>query len=144
MDGSSQQQRVGVGPAGLVAVALACILSVYPVAGTAQSDDYLKQLSEEVGRISNAPPPSPDSATGSTTPSGSAPSGPITPGDAAHLSGGLGFVEFERELQGRFLGSYTFYAKLGDNAKREVFAEYQRDNAVEHIRSMIMDRFLRR
>jgi len=51
-------------------------------------------------------------------------------------------VDFEDELKDRFLGSFTFYKKLPQRSREEVYRGYLNGNTIREIRKMIMNRYL--
>jgi hypothetical protein len=54
----------------------------------------------------------------------------------------LTMADFEDELKVRFLGSFTFYKKLPQRSREEVYRGYLNGNTIEEIRKMIMSRYL--
>jgi len=54
----------------------------------------------------------------------------------------LTVVDFEDELKVRFLGSFTFYKKLPQRSREEVYHGYLNGNTIREIRKMIMNRYL--
>jgi hypothetical protein len=55
---------------------------------------------------------------------------------------GFGLLAFEEDLKTRCLGSYTFYLKLPERSREEVFLESRDGASIGEIREKIMDHFL--
>ncbi|OOG27713.1 hypothetical protein B1C78_03445 [Thioalkalivibrio denitrificans] len=52
------------------------------------------------------------------------------------MTPGLTREEFERELEVRFAGTHMLYQSIPEEAKAEVYAQYQRDNDIAGIRRL--------
>ncbi len=55
----------------------------------------------------------------------------------ANLAEGLSREQFEQALKMRFVGTNTLYEKLSEEAKRDVYASYQRDGRIMEVRRSV-------
>ncbi|MEJ2618718.1 MAG: hypothetical protein P8163_00370 [Candidatus Thiodiazotropha sp.] len=91
----------------------------------AEEDDYISQISAEAKKID----------AGLSTPGQQQNQDGSTDKSAAQMA-------FEEDLKSRYMGSYTFYRKLPQRAREEVYEEYQGGASIDEIRQKIMNRFL--
>ncbi len=111
-------------------------------------DNYLDQLEAESTKLTDRPELAPE-----TDASGSGEAGNASKQMDFNTEGksivaspdfdeDLTIVDFEEELKVRFLGSFTFYKKLPQRSREEVYHGYLNGNTIEEIRKMIMNRYL--
>ena len=118
-----------------------------PYTYAAAQDNYLDQLEVESKKLTDRPvlAPETDGSVGSTEDS-SKQMDFDTEGKSIVASPDfdedLTMVDFEDELKVRFLGSFTFYKKLPQRSREEVYHGYLNGNSIEEIRKMIMNRYL--
>jgi len=91
----------------------------------AAEDPYLSAISLEAKKVDAAAQPTLDS-----------------PESEPASDGGLDLQSFEGDLKARYKGSYTFYVKLPQRSREEIFQEYRDGASIDEIRKKIMDRFL--
>jgi len=119
-----------------------------PCAHVAAEDNYLDQLEVESKKLTDRPILAPGTDASSTSGEKSADGQ-----KEFHLEGkslapspdfdnDLTMVEFEDELKNRFLGSFTFYKKLPQPSREEVYRGYLNGNTIKETRKIIMSRYL--
>ncbi|MCP3669305.1 MAG: hypothetical protein GY814_02495 [Gammaproteobacteria bacterium] len=119
-----------------------------PCAHVAAEDSYLDQLEAESKKLTNRPIPAPEANSASTRVEKSGAGLKKQPTEGKSLipspdfKSNLAMVEFENELKNRFLGSFTFYKKLPQPSKEEVYHGYLNGNSIKDTRKIIMSRFL--
>lgn len=115
---------------------LALLAGMLLCAGPATADEYTDMLEDEAAQV--------DSKSPGDTASGEKPESARLPDldEAGYLPADLRRSEFESTLRDRYMGSYTFYERLSENARGEAYDEYLRTGHIEPIREKIMSRFL--
>ena len=91
----------------------------------AAEDPYLSAISVEAEKVDAATQPTLDS-----------------PEPQQGSDDGASLRSFEDDLKARYKGSYTFYVKLPQRSREEIFLEYRDGASIDEIRKKIMDRFL--
>lgn len=95
-------------------------------------DDYLKALKEETQAITSGEAAAPAAPAAETKPQqGWSASGQ---GLAEGLPANLSQEQFEAALKSSYFGTFVFYNKLSDADKAKVYAAYQSDGQISHIR----------
>ena len=96
-----------------------------PFSTIAAEDPYLSAISVEAEKVDAAAQPTLDS-----------------PAPQPANDGGVDLRAFEEDLKARYKGSYTFYVKLPQRSREEIFQEYRDGASIETLRKKIMDRFM--
>jgi len=96
-----------------------------PFSTIAAEDPYLSAISVEAEKVDAAAQPTLDS-----------------PAPQPTNDGGVDLRAFEEDLKARYKGSYTFYAKLPQRSREEIFQEYRDGASIDALRKKIMDRFM--
>ncbi len=116
-----------------------------PCAHVVAADNYLDQLEVESKKLTDRPVLAPETDASSTE-SGSENKEFNVEGKSIFLSPDfdqdLTMIEFEDELNVRFLGSFTFYKKLPQPSREEVYRGYLNGNTIKETRKIIMSRYL--
>jgi hypothetical protein len=103
-----------------------------PSATLATGDGYLQMLDEEVAKVEAAPT---DTAVDGGVSSASA--------DPARFAQPAPSQEsFEALLKRQQLGTYSFYRRLPERSRKEIFADYSDGASIEMLREKIIDRYL--
>jgi len=119
-----------------------------PYAHVAAQDNYLDQLEAESTKLTDQPVLAPETdASGTGEVEGASKQMDFhTEGKSIVASPDfdedLTVVDFEDELKDRFLGSFTFYKKLPQRSREEVYRGYLNGNTIREIRKMKMNRYL--
>ncbi|MCB1773484.1 MAG: hypothetical protein KDI88_07695 [Gammaproteobacteria bacterium] len=95
----------------------------------ASDDDYLKLLDEEVTKVDGA------GADGGGNPS------PGTDGTASDRPPG-NRQQFEDRLRDQHVGTYSFYRRLPERSRQEIFLDYQAGVPMDQLRDKVVERFL--
>lgn len=110
----------------------AVMIAVTVSVSHAADDAYLEQLDEEVTKVEAVP-----TDTGRD--------GAARP---AKTAGGAGTREvasreqFEASLRDQHVGTYSFYRRLPERSREEVFLDYSRGASMESLREKVIERFL--
>lgn len=97
----------------------------------AADDPYLELLNEESSKVGGAPADT--TGDGTLRPK----LNPTTTIARAETQ-----KEFEEILRDNHVGTYSFYNKLPDRTREEVYADYENGMDMEELRRKIIDRFL--
>ena len=108
----------------LTSAVLICLLCA-PVSGA--DDAYLKMLDQEVTKVE---PDSSDKAIDAKD---------MSAGTAANVPSREHFEEILREQN---VGTYSFYRKLPERTREEIFLDYSNGASMEALRGKIIDRYL--
>lgn len=95
-------------------------------------DPYLGMLEKEVTKVEGAATDNLTSSTGMQTGS--------TGADAAELASSR--EHFEQSLRQKYVGTYSFYRRLPQRSREEVFVDFRDGAPMEALRGKIIDRFL--
>ncbi|WP_078121156.1 hypothetical protein [Thiosocius teredinicola] len=111
--------------------ALCLLLGACGVCTAADEDPYLELLNEESSKVGDD--------TADTTGDGK-----LRPKLNATKSAKLAETqeEFEEILRGSHVGTYSFYHKLPERTREEIYADYKSGTEMEDLRRKIIDRFL--
>lgn len=109
---------------GLVAVLAVCATGLH-----AAEDPYLQMLDREVAKVEAVPT---DTGT----------DGAVVLRSAKSDAPAASRDRFEEILREQHVGTYTFYRKLPERVRAEIFADYSGGATVESLRGKIVDRFL--
>lgn len=114
------------------AAACACALAFTLASGAvnAASDPYLESLEREVAKVEVAPTDNPDAAR-----AGAAPRDPAA-------GAALTREQFEDLLSSEHVGTYSFYRRLPERSRQEIYLEYRSGVPVGGLREKIVQRFL--
>lgn len=109
----------------------AALLSlIFPISYSAD-DPYLQLLDEEVTKVGGVPTDTEGEGAGAPAPAGMAGTG-IAPSREF----------FEAQLRQQHVGTYSFYRRLPERGREEIFLDYSNGTSVEALRKKIIDRFL--
>jgi len=112
-----------------IAVLAMCCMVATDVVAT--DDPYLQLLDEEATKVDGIPT---DTETQGDVPT---PAGPAResapPGSRA---------DFENLMRIEHVGTYSFYRRLPERSKEEVYLDYSRGASMESLRGKIVDRYL--
>ena len=109
------------------AVCLAVLLvGSAPVAAT--DDDYLRLLDEEVSKVDGAAGVADVAAPGNVDGAGGR-----APGTRQ---------QFEDTLRDQHVGTYSFYRRLPERSRQEIFLDFQAGMPMDQLRDKVVERFL--
>ncbi len=104
------------------------VFGALPVVAASANDSYLDMLDQEASKVEARP-----SDTQKDGPGGSSRSGEV---------GTMSRQAFEAELRDRHVGTYSFYGKLPERSREEIYLDYQRGASLEALREKIIERYL--
>lgn len=114
---------------------LSCVFSmagfVCCAAASAADDAYLELLDQEVAKVESSPT---DTARETGDPAGGVTAEPSRPAPSRE--------QFELLLRTQNVGTYSFYRRLPERSREEVFLDYGGGASMEALRSKIIDRYL--
>ncbi|MCB1726036.1 MAG: hypothetical protein KDI22_01260 [Gammaproteobacteria bacterium] len=120
------------GPAAMHRVGVAVLLLVTLRATPAADDPYLQLLDQEVSKVEASVTDKGNNAATAQVPAGN------SAGTASLVSR----KHFEDVLQEQHVGTYSFYRKLPERSREEIFLDYSGGASMEALRKKIIDRFL--
>ena len=133
----------------LSAVAWALLPVVFLLSGDVLGEDsYLDQLEVESQKLTDRPVLAPKRYSSDAGGEGNEAENEVFQTEGESLAPSpdfdedLTWVEFEEELKSRFLGSFTFYKKLPQHSREEIYHGYLKGNAIKEIRKKVMNRYL--
>lgn len=101
-------------------------------AGVSSTDDpYLQLIDEEVTKV--------EVQQGDAAMSGIA---TAAPGAGGKVSAGVSREAFEALLRERHVGTYSFYRRLPERSRQEIYLDYSNGASITLLRDKIVDRFL--
>jgi len=115
---------------GKLCVACLPMLLVGPGLVAAADADYLKLLDEEVSKVDGAV----------TRVEADAPVAKTDTAPVVRASGSR--KQFEGLLREQHVGTYSFYRRLPERNRQEIFLDYQSGMPMNQLRDKIVDRFL--
>ena len=119
-------------PLRLVLPYVTCVAGVLCCAASWAADDpYLELLDKEVAKVESSPT---DTARETGDPAGAATAEPSQPAPSRE--------QFEVLLRRHHVGTYSFYRRLPERSREEVFLDYSGGASMEALRSKIIDRYL--
>ena len=98
----------------------------------AADDPYLQMLDEEATKVGGV-------ATDSNTRQDVADAVPGVPREAPGVPSR---AEFEELLRVEHVGTYSFYRRLPERSREEIFIDYSKGASMESLRGKIVDRYL--
>ena len=98
----------------------------------AAGDPYLEMLDEEVTKVEAAPTDTADDGAASSVNADSAQPAQRMPSQK----------QFETLLTQQQVGTYSFYRRLPERSRQEVFADYSGGASMEMLREKIIERYL--
>jgi hypothetical protein len=101
-------------------------------AGTAAEDSYLKLLDQEVTKVEAAPTDTADDGEVSAARADPAQLAQPAPSQK----------KFEALLRRQQVGTYSFYRRLPERSREEIFADYSGGASMETLREKIIERYL--
>ncbi len=125
----------GIGHIAFLPRRLLCCAVLFGAASSvtlATGDRYLEMLDEEVTKVEAAPT---DTAVDGGVSSASA-------DPARFAQPALSQKSFEALLKRQQLGTYSFYRRLPERSRKEIFADYSDGASIETLREKIIDRYL--
>jgi predicted 2-oxoglutarate/Fe(II)-dependent dioxygenase YbiX len=105
------------------------VLLAGSVAVAAADDDYLKLLDEEVAKVDGA-------ATDGVVEAAAATNGRVSERTSASRQ------HFEDLLREQHVGTYSFYRRLPERNRQEIFLDYQAGMPMDQLRDKVVARFL--
>ena len=108
----------------------AVLLGTLGAAASAADDPYLQMLDAEVSKVEGAPTDNTNSSSPVAAGAGDA-SAPTASRD-----------RFESQLREQHVGTYSFYRRLPERSREEVFLDYSNGASMDSLRDKIVDRFL--
>ncbi|MCG6966314.1 MAG: hypothetical protein LJE59_07380 [Chromatiaceae bacterium] len=113
----------------LCGAALLCLLSPWVQAA---EDAYLQQLNREVTKVEAAPTDTQGDGGALATQK----EGPRAGQALASRA------DFEASLKDQHVGTYSFYRRLPERSREEIFLDYSAGASMEDLRGKIIDRYL--
>ena len=101
-------------------------------AATAAEDSYLKLLDQEVTKVEAAPTDTADDGVVSAAKAG--------PAQLAQPA--LSQKKFEALLRQQQAGTYSFYRRLPERSREEIFADFSDGASIDILREKIVERYL--
>lgn len=98
----------------------------------AADDAYLKMLDEEASKVEQQ-----STDTGNDGDMSAVGGGPVRPAQNMPSR-----ERFEALLRREHVGTYSFYSKLPERSREEVFLDFSRGTSLEALRKKIVDRYL--
>lgn len=120
------------GPAAMHRVGVAVLLLVTLGAAHAADDPYLQLLDQEVSKVE----------PGATDKGNDAATAQVPARDSAATAPLASRKHFEDVLHEQHVGTYSFYRKLPERSREEIFLDYSGGASMEALRKKIIDRFL--
>lgn len=105
---------------------------VCPVVAAAVEDPYLELLDKEVTKVDSV-------STDTTEDTGGGPSGVRSDGGSRPVPSR---EQFESLLRRDHVGTYSFYRRLPERSREEIFVDYGNGASMEALRGKIVDRYL--
>lgn len=113
------------------AIAVLVTLCMSATGVGAADDPYLQLLDEEATKVEGIP-------TDTETQRDAA-----TPGEPSRDAAPLGSrASFENRMRIEHVGTYSFYQRLPERSKEEIYLDYSRGASMESLRGKIVDRYL--
>jgi len=114
-----------------MAGAVLFVSTMLPVSHSAD-DGYLHQLDEEVTKVESI----------STDTVGDDVARPAKAGAKGQAQAAPSRERFETQLRQQHVGTYSFYRRLPERSREEIFVDYANGASMEALREKVVDRYL--
>lgn len=118
---------------GLSRAFCAVAMLTYPVLGHAADDPYLRMLDEEVTKVEGVSTDTAGDKAGKSQAAG---------GKGTESRALPSREHFEGLLRRQNVGTYSFYRRLPERSREEIFVDYSNGASMEALRGKIIDRYL--